>query len=289
MIYSVGSDATAQLGVNFFCANTSCEKEDVGRYQGLIATGEKSIWLCPCPSCSGILTYEQTDKENPLKSIVRQILMNAAARESSIVVLWDVLSDFVNVSRDLMRIRASDIIAITKKSPFQPFIFMGYLAKVWLPLVVPTRVGAKTVMEMEVEHSECGIILKFHDIHLGVFESVKTEDLYTAAYYIETEIKKHKCEIEIESDEPCSPQDVSISGIIDYLDRMLFELGSPLEEIHTITKLLATLYLESERDEQSETLLRKVTGVLWLLKDGLIRQDVEMNKLKRTSSLSAAV
>jgi len=163
---------------------------------------------------------------------------------------------------------------------------MGYLASHWLPMIVPTKVSARAVKSLVVEHSERGLLLNYHDIRIGIFETLSTTEFYTAAFYIEQEIRRQQKRLPDGEPEDCDAMEISVSGLIEYCDRMLFDLGNPLDEIHTIVRLLAIQYLGGEKHEKAEALIRKAVGILWLFKDGCCELDVEIDKLRPKTAMS---
>lgn len=269
MIYMSTVQASNSSGANFFCPSlgVDCAVENSSTYQGLIENGSKVLWLAKCEraGCNGMLLMEKLDTKNPYIELIRQMLIKSS-QSNDANILWRVISEFNAGSFDMMKVKKTDILN-DKKNEY-PFKFMGYMARHWLPLLAPTRVSAGVVASLVVEHSEIGILLNYEEIRIGLFEQLTTTELYSAAFYIEQEIKRQSSRIQEENEE-CDALNISLSGLIDYLDRMVFDLGSPLEEIHTITRLLALVLRDGEiRSGEKELLIRKTVKILWLLKDG---------------------
>lgn len=286
MIFQTTGDAATMSNATFYCPGMGyeCGSVDNQTYKGLLDEGSKIVWHMQCAKsgCNGILTMEKVDSVNPYLNLVRQIIINACSYNDT-AALWYVVRDFVSCSADMMKIFNTKILNVRQEQ--YPFKFMGYLAKLWLPLLAPTRVNAGVVNDISVEHSERGILLIYHDIRIGLFESLSTTQLYSAAYYIEQELRRQSSRV-TNNAEDCDAMNISISGVIEYLDRMVFDLGSPLDEIHTITRLLAIEYRDKERkDNAKEITLRKAAGILWLLRDACY-EEYSIDKPKPQSKIS---
>lgn len=286
MIYASTGHASEINKAKFYCPSmgNGCRVAEKGLYKGLIDNGTKVVWHTECGNdgCPGLLVMDNLDKNLPFKDLIKGILVNASELEGGTTLLWKVVNEFLAGSLDMMKVRNIGILSEEKAD--QPFKFMGYLAKHWLPLLAPTKVSAGVVSELVVEQAEQGILLNYHNIRIGIFEKISTAEFYTVAFYIEQEIRRQSNKIDA-AQEDCDAINISVSGLIEYLDRMLFDIGSPLEEVHTIVRVLTINYQgDEQKDKTKEMVLRKAVGILWLLKDGCCEyQEAKIEKMKPKS------
>lgn len=288
MIFVNTGDVVQKTGRNFFCTSINCALSTNRRYLGLLGT-EKTVWQTMCENGCGLLALEEIDPVAPMQSLVRAILLNGCGSSGGQTELVSVVTEFVNAGRDMVTARNLGGLSARKPPIAGPYRFMGYLANQWLPLLKFEKVSAAVVARLAIEGSEKGIIFTYGGIRLGVFDSVHASTLYCAASYIEYELQRHEKRLHPPLDESFDPHEVSISGLIEFMDKMLFDVGNPLGEIRTITRILAQKVVDQEERPIAESVLRKAVGLLWLLKDACCEIESDFEKLRRTNKQSVSL
>lgn len=255
-------------------------------YQGILPDG-KIVWKRECESCGGILETESIEGENPVKELVRRILINYASAPKGVDSDIQVIKEFLTLSKDHLQVFKESLIEQDTLDIKYPFAFLGYAAEHWLRKLESPSARASIVNRLKVEQCEVGLILDYQGIKVGIFDEFEVNDFYLAAAFIDEETTRQLAMVKPDESEQVSIEDMSVSGLIEVVDQIGFKIGNPLNELRVILGMALEEFKRSQSEDTAiNKMLRQTVAILWLLRDGkVVRQTLPAPKA--ASSLSS--
>lgn len=293
MLFNNTQAASEHLGCKFFC---SCGKhvcKSRPLYRGITIDFRRSIWMSLCASCGTTYLVSQQFDHASCHPIVRELLINyidLGPQEQDIHALWGLIKEFIEIGKDYIGYCSGNVLEIQKYNSNESNAFIGFLGSYWLPKIeLPSRIKGSILNSIEAKKTEQGIYLSFEDLSLGLFQCLPHRTIVLAAAFIEDFISRQNCINENTINEDAVDwENISMSGVIEYLDRMSFHKGNPLLEVSVITKLLSMdLLVKKENDwgegsAKAEKILKKAATILWFFKDAICEnEEYQKEKLER--------